>query len=76
MPSVTGLLDGDYHIVQDAEGNFSVVSDMTVQNMSYEKSFLGNLSTEMVYLQKENDAHAIEARLMKDEQEIGQITGT
>ncbi len=76
MPRITGLLNGDYHVVQDAQGHFSMVSDMDVQNMTYEKNLLGNLSTELVYLQKENDAHAVEARLMKDGDEIGLVTGT
>lgn len=76
MPRMTGLLNGDYHVVQDGQGHFSMVSDMDVQNMTYEKNLLGNLSTELVYLQKENDAHAVEARLMKDGDEIGLLTGT
>ncbi len=76
LPRMTGLLNGDYHFVQDAAGRFSVVSDMTVSDMTYERSPLGNLSTELVYLQKEEDAHAVEARLMKDGQEVGLLTGT
>ena len=76
VPRMTGLLDGDYHVVQDAGGHLSVVSDMAVQNMTYEKSPIGNVSTELVYLQKENDAHAIEARLLRDDVEIGLLNGT
>ena len=76
MPQMTGLLDGDYHVVQDAGGHFSIVSDMSVKDMTYEHSPIGNISTELVYLQKENDAHAVEARLMKDDVEIGLLTGT
>ncbi|MBR1506337.1 MAG: translocation/assembly module TamB domain-containing protein [Prevotella sp.] len=76
LPRMTGLMDGDYHVVQDAGGHFSVVSDMSVQNMTYERSPIGNISTEIVYLQKEDDAHAVEVRLMKDNDEIGLLTGT
>ena len=76
VPRMTGILNGDYHIVQHETGRFSVVSDMTVQNMTYEKSPIGNVSTELVYLQKENDAHAVEARLLKDDVEIGLLNGT
>ena len=76
MPRMTGLLNGDFHVVQDAEGHLSMVSDMAVQNMTYEKCLLGNLSTELVYMQEEGDTHAVEARLMKDSQEIGLVTGT
>ena len=49
---------------------------MGVQNMTYERCPIGNISTELVYLQKENDAHAVEARLMMDDNEIGLLTGT
>ena len=75
-PRMTGMLNGDYHVVQDASGQFSVAGDMGVRNMTYERCPIGNISTEMVYLQKENDAHAIEARLMMDDDEIGLLTGT
>ena len=76
VPRLTGLLNGDYHVVQDAEGRFSMVSDMAVHQMTYEGSPIGNVSTELVYLQKEEDAHAVEARLMKDDEEIGLLRGT
>lgn len=76
VPRMTGFLDGDYHVVQDAAGQISVVSDMAVQNMTYEKSPIGNVSTELVYLQKEGDAHAVEARLLRDDVEIGLLNGT
>ena len=75
-PRMSGMLNGDYHVVQDASGQFSVAGDMGVRNMTYERCPIGNISTEMVYLQKENDAHAVEARLMMDDNEIGLLTGT
>jgi len=76
LPQMTGTLNGDYHVIQDAGGHFSIVSDMSVKDMTYEHSPIGNVSTELVYLQKEDDAHAVEARLMKDDVEIGLLTGT
>ena len=75
-PRMGGLLNGDYHVVQDADGWFSVASDMEVRNMSYERCPIGNVSTELLYLQKGDSAHAVEARLMKDEAEIGLLSGT
>jgi len=75
-PRMSGMLNGDYHVVQDASGQFSVAGDMGVRNMTYERCPIGNISTELVYLQKENDAHAVEARLMMDDEEIGLLTGT
>ena len=76
LPHITGKLNGDYHIVQDLEGHFSVASDMAVQNMTYEHSPIGNISTEFVYMMKENDTHAVEARLMLDDEEFGLLNGS
>ena len=76
VPRMAGILDGDNHVMQDADGHFSMVSDMSVRGMAYEGSPIGNVSTELIYLQKENDAHAVEARLLKDDKEIGLLTGT
>ena len=58
MPRITGLLNGDYHILEDQNEKFSVVSDMAVNNMSYEGSPIGNISTEFVYLMKEDPQYA------------------
>ena len=76
MPRVSGLLDGDYHVIQDQTRRFTVVGDMSIQDMAYERSPIGNVSTELVYLQKGDSAHVVEGRLMKDEKEIGSIAGT
>lgn len=76
LPRITGKLNGDYHILQDRNQNISVASDMAIQQMTFEGSPIGNLSTELVYLMKEDDTHAIEARLMLDDEEFGLLKGT
>ena len=76
LPKITGQLNGDYHILQDQDENISVASDMAIRNMTYEGSAIGNISTELVYLMKEDETHAIEARLMLDEEEFGLLSGT
>ncbi len=76
LPRMSGKLNGDFHVIQDAGGRISVASDLDVRQLTYEKSLLGNLSAELVYLQKEDNAHAVEARLMKDYEEIALVTGT
>ena len=76
MPRMTGMLHGDYHVVQDAKGHLSVASDMSVRDMTYERSPIGNVSTELLYLQQGDSAHVVEARLMKDDAEIGLLSGT
>ena len=82
MPRITGYLNGDYHILQDKNANISVASDMAVQQMTYENSPIGNISSEFVYLMKDgedddtsNDTHVIEARLMLDDEEFGLFSG-
>ena len=75
LPRITGYLNGDYHIVMDQEEKISVVSDMSVQQMIYEGSPIGNLSSELVYMQREDNGHAIEARLMLDDEEFGLLQG-
>ncbi|MCH5309443.1 MAG: translocation/assembly module TamB domain-containing protein [Prevotella sp.] len=76
MPHITGYLDGDYHLLQDQDERFSIASDMTITNMACEGSPIGNLGTEFVYLMKEDDTHAVEARLMLDDEEFGLLSGT
>ena len=75
LPRITGKLNGDYHIVQDQNEHISVASDMGVRHMTYEGSPVGNISTELVYLMKEDDTHAVEARLMLDDVEFGLLSG-
>ena len=76
MPHLTGKLNGDYHILMDQEEHISVASDMAVMGMTYEGAAIGDLSTEMVYLQKDGDTHAIEARLMLNDEEFGLLKGS
>ncbi len=76
LPRITGRLNGDYHILQDQEGRISVASDMAVSQMTYEGTPIGNLSTELVYIQREDEGHAVEARLMLDDEEFGLLSGS
>ena len=75
LPKITGKLNGDYHILQDQNEKFSVVSDMAIQEMTYEGAPIGNISTEFVYLMKEDDTHAIEGHLMLNDEEFGTLSG-
>ena len=75
-PRMTGILNGDFHVMQDAHRNFNVLSDIHVKNMTYERSPIGNIGTELVYMQKEDSTHAVEARLLKDDVQIGLLRGT
>jgi len=76
MPRMSGLLNGDFHIVQNQQEQISVASDLNIHNLIYESSPIGNLSTELTYLQREDESHAIEARLMLDDEEFGLLSGS
>ena len=76
MPQLTGKLNGDYHILMDHDEHISVASDMAVMEMTYEGAPIGNISTEMVYLQKEGNTHAVEARMMLNDEEFGLLKGS
>ena len=76
LPSIAGKLNGDYHILQDQNEKFSVASDMAIQGLTHEGSYIGNISSEFVYMMKEDNTHAIEARLMLDEEEFGLLRGS
>ena len=75
-PKVEGLLNGDYHFIQDADESFSVSTDMTVHNMVYEGCAIGNLGTQMVYMPKDDGSHYVDGHILLDDEEVGAITGS
>ena len=75
VPHITGMLDGDYHLMMDEKKKISVASDMQVRNMTYEGSPMGNLSTEFVYMQREDDTHAVEGSLAQNGREVATFSG-
>ena len=74
-PRITGILDGDYHIVMNSMTKMTVSSDMTVQNMTFEGSKIGNLSTQFVYMPEEDGTHYVDGSIMLDDNEIATIIG-
>ena len=76
VPHVTGLLNGDYHLTMNENKQISVASDMEVKDMTYEGCRMGNIGTEFVYLQREDDTHAVEGTLTQDGKEIAMLSGS
>lgn len=76
VPRVSGNLNGDFHAILDADSHLSVASDMSVGNLVYEQCPMGNISSEFVYMMREGDEHYVEARLSKDDREIGLLEGS
>ena len=75
FPRITGMLNGDYHLMMNDDHQISVASDMEVQQLVYEDSPIGNIAVEFVYLQREDDTHAVDATLVRDGMEIGTLQG-
>ena len=75
LPHIAGTLDGDYHLMMNRQEQISVASDMSIQNMTYEGNLMGNLSTEVVYLQREDNTHVVQAVLYQNDEEVGTLNG-
>ncbi len=75
-PRVTGLLNGDFRILQDADENLSLLSDLAVHDMTYEKSPVGDLSSEFVYLLKDENTHIVDAHIYHEGNEVGILSGS
>ena len=74
-PRITGILDGDYHIVMNSMTKMTVSTDMNVQNMTFEGSKIGNLSTQFVYMPEEDGTHYVDGTILLDDNEIATIIG-
>jgi len=76
VPHITGVLDGDYHLMMDQRHKISASSDMQIAKMTYEDSPIGNVSTELVYMQREDDSHAVQAVMMLEGEEVMGLRGS
>ena len=75
-PSISGMLDGDYHLVVDQEGRISVASDMSVDQAACEGNDMGDIASEFVYLQREDSTHAVEGTLSRYGETICSVEGS
>lgn len=75
MPKVTGIMDGDFHIMM-SQDNTTISGDIETKNLVYENCHMGNISTELTYMPKDDGSHYIDGILLKDGEEIAMIEGT
>lgn len=75
-PRMSGLLNGDFHLLLDRQERLSMLSDLNVQKMTYEQCPMGNLGSEFVYLQREDSTHFVEARILQNDNQIGILKGS
>ena len=74
-PNITGVLDGDYHVVQTSK-DITVSGDMNVQDMVFEGSRLGNVGTQLVYMPLEDGTHFVNAMITHNERNVGELSGS
>ncbi|MBR1787911.1 MAG: translocation/assembly module TamB domain-containing protein [Bacteroidaceae bacterium] len=75
MPSVGGLLGGDFHLVQD-EQSMSVLVDANVQGLSYEGARLGHVGLNAVYLPNSDGSHHVDGIVSHEGNEVMTLAGT
>lgn len=75
FPKVTGKLNGDFHAMQ-TEDQFTVSSNLSVDKMTYEGCPMGNLSSEFVYMPKDDGSHYVDAMLFSNDEKVATLVGT
>ena len=74
-PSVSGVLDGDYHAILTKE-NLTISSDMDVKDLVYQHCPMGNVGTRLVYMPQSDGTHYVDAVILQDDEDVGSLTGT
>lgn len=75
-PSVEGMLNGDLHVVQDETEHISVLSDLVIDGLKYEQWPMGNIGMQLVYMQRDNDTHAVRSILTRNDEEVCTVDGS
>lgn len=75
-PNIAGMMNGDFHFVQEEDRSFAISTDMEVQSMSYEDSPIGNVGAEVVYIPKDDGTHVVDAEISLDGRHIGTLNGS
>ncbi len=75
MPNITGIMNGDFHIIQMSD-NLSLSAAISVDKMTYERSRMGNISTEFVYMPQSGGAHSLDGVLNCNNKQVAELSGT
>ncbi len=75
MPHITGVLNGDFHLIQTAS-QLSVSSSVKVDDMTYEGSRMGDLGSEFTYMPRPDGGHFVDGILIHNGNEVGTLQGT
>ena len=75
MPHVSGVLNGDYHMIQ-TEKELMFSTDMNIRDFFYERTPMGNVGTQLVYIPQEDGSHYVDGIILQNNYEVGTLTGT
>ena len=64
LPRITGLLNGDAHLIQTSE-HMSVAAELNVNEMTLEGSPLGQIGLQAVYLPNNDGSHYVDGSLLQ-----------
>ena len=74
-PDISGIMNGDFHFIQTDDA-ISVSSSITIDDFFYEKSPMGDLGSELVYMPKDDGSHYVDGIFYQNQREICTLTGT
>ena len=73
-PDISGMMDGDFHVLK-TDDELSVSTNIGVKDMAYEKSPMGNVGAEFVYMPKSDGSHYVDGILTLDGGEVATLSG-
>ena len=74
LPKITGSMNGDFHVVKSGDVT-SMSTDLTVNEMTYETSPMGNVGTQLVYMPLNDGSHFVDGLITQNDREIATLTG-
>ena len=76
-PNVSGVMNGDFHLVNNPGGDMAVSSSVSVDRMAYEGCPIGDISSEFVYMPKDGGKeHYVDGTLSMGDYEVCTLNGT
>ena len=75
MPSIEGILGGDFHLVQERE-SMSVLVDAQVNDLAYEGARMGTVGLNAVYLPNSDGTHYVDGIVSHEGLEVATLVGT
>ncbi len=75
MPRITGVLDGDFHLILTSD-ELSLASSVSIEKMTYEGSTMGDLGLEFVYMPETGGRHLVDGMLTCNGNEVAEVSGT